>query len=52
VVAGGGIGTAVDSVATALESVFRSSRYLATEQRRTMVLKKLQDAFSSEDQHV
>lgn len=48
VVAGGGFGTAVDSVAGALETVLRHSRYLATGQRRQMILKKLQDAFSSD----
>lgn len=51
VIAGGGIGTAVDSVASALESVLRHSRYLSTDQRRSMVLRKLQDAFSSEGMH-
>jgi len=49
VAAGGGIGTAVDSVASALESVLRHSHYLATGKRRQMLLKKLQDAFSSEE---
>jgi hypothetical protein len=51
VMAGGGIGTAVDSVASALESAMRNSRYLATDQRRSMVLKKLQDAFFPEGSH-
>jgi hypothetical protein len=49
IVAGGGIGTAADSVAAALEAVLRHSRYLATGQRRQMILKKLQDAFSSDE---
>jgi hypothetical protein len=50
IVAGGGIGTAVDSVSSALETALRHSRYLSTDKRRQMILKRLQDAFSSSDE--